>query len=85
MPRRLAQAARRIMDCRTSALGGRLHRCDARGAEVPLYNSCRDRHCPTCQTLRKQRWLEQPLADGTASPKRVLAASAQTGSPVQSP
>lgn len=60
---RLAQVARHVMDCRTAALGGRLHRCDACGAEVPLYNSCRDRHCPTCQTLRKQRWLEQRRAE----------------------
>ena len=52
-------AARHVMSCRTAALGGRLHRCDTCGAEVPVYNSCRDRHCPTCQTLRKQRWLEQ--------------------------
>jgi hypothetical protein len=63
VPRRLAQVARHIMECRTSALGGRLHRCDGCGAEVPLYNSCRDRHCPTCQTLRKQRWLEQRRAE----------------------
>ena len=63
VPRRLAQAARHILECRTAALGGRLHRCDACGAEVPLYNSCRDRHCPTCQTLRKQRWLEQRRAE----------------------
>ena len=60
---RLAQVVRHIMDCRTAALGGRLHRCDTCGAEIPLYNSCRDRHCPTCQTLRKQRWLEQRRAD----------------------
>jgi hypothetical protein len=59
----LKQVARHIMDCRTAALGGRLHSCDACGAEVPLYNSCRDRHCPTCQTLRKQRWLEQHRAE----------------------
>jgi hypothetical protein len=59
----LKQVARHIMDCRTAALGGRLHSCDACGAEVPLYNSCRDRHCPTCQTLRKQRWLEQRRAE----------------------
>ena len=55
----LRRVARHIMDCRTAALGGRLHRCAGCGAEVPLYNSCRDRHCPTCQTTRKQRWLEQ--------------------------
>lgn len=60
---RLAQVVRHMMECRTAALGGRLHRCDACGAEVPLYNSCRDRHCPTCQTLRKQRWLEQRRAE----------------------
>lgn len=63
VPHRLAQVARHIQECRTAALGGRLHRCDACGAEVPLYNSCRDRHCPTCQTLRKQRWLEQRRAE----------------------
>jgi len=60
---RPAQVARHMMECRTAALGDRLHRCDACGAEVPLYNSCRDRHCPTCQTLRKQRWLEQRRAE----------------------
>ena len=60
---RLVQVVRHIVTCRTAALGGRLHRCDTCGAEVPLYNSCRDRHCPTCQTLRKQRWLEQRRAE----------------------
>ena len=63
VPARLAQVVRHIVTCRTAALGGRLHRCDTCGAEVPLYNSCRDRHCPTCQTLRKQRWLEQRRAE----------------------
>jgi len=53
------RVARHVAECRTAALGGRLHRCGSCGAEVPLYNSCRDRHCPTCQTTRKQRWLEQ--------------------------
>jgi hypothetical protein len=54
--------ARKVMghlrDCRSAVLGGHLHRCDHCGGEVPVYNSCRDRHCPTCQTLRKQQWLE---------------------------
>ena len=60
---RQKQVVRHILTCRTAALGGHLHRCDTCGAEVPLYNSCRDRHCPTCQTLRKQRWLEQRRAE----------------------
>lgn len=57
------RVARHVSECRTAALGGRLHRCGSCGAEVPLYNSCRDRHCPTCQTARKQRWLEQRRAE----------------------
>ena len=57
-PGATARVARHIMACRTAALGGHLHRCESCGADIPVYNSCRDRHCPTCQTLRKQRWLE---------------------------
>ncbi len=63
VPTRLAQVVRHILTCRTAALGGHLHRCDICGSKVPVYNSCRDRHCPTCQTLRKQRWLEQRRAE----------------------
>ena len=60
---RLARVARQIMQCRTAALGGHLYQCDSCGSRLPMYNSCRDRHCPTCQTLRKQRWLEQRHAE----------------------
>ncbi len=49
---------RHLLDCRTAALGGHLYECEHCGQQVPLYNSCRDRHCPTCQTTRKQQWLE---------------------------
>ncbi len=47
-----------IMNCRTPALGGHLHRCSDCDGEISLYNSCRNRHCPTCQTLTKAAWLE---------------------------
>ena len=57
-----------LRDCRTAALGGRLQRCDQCGAEVPVYNSCRDRHCPTCQTLRKQQWVERRQAELLPAP-----------------
>lgn len=56
--RPVAKAVRHIMTCRTAALGGHLYHCDACGSEVPLYNSCRDKHCPTCQTMRKQQWVQ---------------------------
>ena len=44
--------------CRTAALGGHLAVCDACGHATPVYNSCRNRHCPTCQGLDQHRWLE---------------------------
>jgi predicted Zn-ribbon and HTH transcriptional regulator len=50
---------RAVERCRTAALGGHLHQCDACGFEHPAYNSCRNRHCPKCQSLAKARWLEK--------------------------
>jgi hypothetical protein len=57
------KAVRHIMECRTAKLGGHLHRCESCGTEVPLYNPCLDRHCPTCQTLAKEEWLEDRRAE----------------------
>jgi hypothetical protein len=48
---------RAIELCRTAALGGHRDTCDHCGAERLAYNSCRNRHCPKCQTLAKERWL----------------------------
>jgi hypothetical protein len=59
LPPHVVRAVRHILTCRTAALGGHLHRCDHCGREVPLYNSCQDRNCPTCQTSAKERWLAQ--------------------------
>jgi putative transposase/transposase-like zinc-binding protein len=53
------QAMRAIEDCRTAVLGGHLYRCDQCGSEKNVYNSCRNRHCPKCQSLEKERWLEK--------------------------
>ena len=44
--------------CRTAALGGHLYRCQQCSAEVPLYNSCLNRHCPTCQGPAQLRWVD---------------------------
>ncbi len=63
----LSYQQRRVMRaielCRTKTLGGHLWVCDECEAEVPLYNSCGNRHCPKCQCLDKQRWLEARLRD----------------------
>ena len=46
-----------IKICRTDKLGGHILKCNACGHEKNAYNSCRNRHCPKCQTLTKERWL----------------------------
>lgn len=53
------RAMRAIEICRTAALGGHVYECEECGASKISYNSCRNRHCPKCQSLDKERWLEQ--------------------------
>ena len=54
---------RAIEACRTEALGGHLERCEACGWRRFAYHSCRNRHCPKCQTLAKERWLAARRAE----------------------
>jgi hypothetical protein len=49
---------RAIEVCRTSILGGHTDKCDNCGHLEISYNSCRNRHCPKCQTLSKEKWIE---------------------------
>jgi hypothetical protein len=47
-----------IARCRTAALGGHLDECTRCGHRATLsYNSCRNRHCPKCQTAARERWI----------------------------
>ena len=48
-----------IGQCRTAALGGHKEVCEHGDFEQISYNSCRDRHCPKCQALAQERWLEK--------------------------
>ena len=63
----LSPAQRRVMraieQCRTSVLGGHVDQCDACGFQRVAYNSCRNRHCPKCQSLAKAQWLAARQAD----------------------
>jgi hypothetical protein len=52
-----------IEACRTAALGGHIARCDQCGQLRYTYHSCRNRHCPKCQTLAKERWLAARQAE----------------------
>ena len=54
---------RAVSICRTQDLGGHLERCDTCGFERPAYNSCRNRHCPKCQSLAKAKWLEKQTSE----------------------
>jgi hypothetical protein len=54
-------ALRDIERCRTAVLGGHLDVCTACGHERPSYNSCRNRHCPKCQSLAQARWIDKRL------------------------
>jgi hypothetical protein len=57
------RALRAIECCRTAALGGELRQCDACGERRYVYHSCRNRHCPKCQTRAKERWLAARRAE----------------------
>ena len=58
-----ATALRAIAACRTALLGGHRETCDHCGATRLRYNSCRNRHCPTCQSQASARWIEARRAD----------------------
>jgi hypothetical protein len=53
---------RAIAACRTEAMGGHITACDSCGTEHYCYHSCRNRHCPKCQTHAKEQWLARQRA-----------------------
>ena len=52
-----------ITSCRTPALGGQVEHCDHCGHEIVRYHSCRDRHCPRCQTTARLSWVNDRLRE----------------------
>jgi hypothetical protein len=48
-----------LLNCRTAYLGGHIDRCDNCGTVRIIYHSCRNRHCPKCQHMPRERWLEK--------------------------
>jgi len=53
----------KIITCRTAAQGGHIEFCDNCGHSRNAYNSCRNRHCPKCQTMAKEEWLNNRKAE----------------------
>jgi hypothetical protein len=67
---RLAPGQKKVLTaiarCRTAALGGHKLVCEHGDFEQISYNSCRDRHCPKCQALAQEKWID-------ARSRRILA------------
>jgi len=63
LPLNQLRVMRAIEICRTATLGGHVDECDSCGHLEISYNSCRNRHCPKCQFLRKEQWMEARAED----------------------
>ena len=63
LPLHQIKAVHAIEFCRTSKFGGHVQECDECGHVKILYNSCRNRHCPKCQGLVKEKWLQDRRQD----------------------
>jgi len=63
LPTAKLKVMRHIEICRTAELGGHVEQCSDCGFERISYNSCRDRHCPKCQTLNREKWLNDRKAE----------------------
>ncbi len=63
----MSTAQRRVMTaigvCRTAALGGQIEQCDQCGHRRICYRSCRNRHCPKCQSLARAEWIQHRQAE----------------------
>ena len=53
------KAYQAIVSCRTQKLGGHLQECNSCKATRQAYNSCRNRHCPKCQFVKKAQWVDK--------------------------
>lgn len=59
LPLHQIKLMRAIENCRTAALGGHASKCSQCGETRVWYNSCRNRHCPQCQSMARAQWLER--------------------------
>ena len=58
-----SKAFRAIVACRSARLGGHQSRCDGCGHTRQAYNSCRNRHCPKCQFVKRAQWVDKLAAN----------------------
>jgi hypothetical protein len=58
LPAQHYRVAHALMNCHTARLGGHVWRCEHCGAQRITYNSCRNRHCPSCQARQRAQWVD---------------------------
>src|SRR5437588_1600357 len=63
LPRQQRRTLDAITACRTAALGSHVDECGQCGHTRISYNSCRNRHCPKCQSLNRAQWLQARKAE----------------------
>ena len=63
LPGHLLRTLYALQICRTEVMGGRVEHCEHCGHEQIVYNSCRNRHCPKCGNIERERWLADREAD----------------------
>lgn len=52
-----------LMSCHTAIMGGHVYRCDNCNQDLISYNSCRNRHCPSCQASARAQWVENRITE----------------------
>ena len=63
-----SKAARNIMNCKTGAYGANISICEDCGNVHIHYNSCRNRCCPMCQAVPKEKWMDARREDVLDAP-----------------
>lgn len=63
LPGQQYKIANALLSCHTSALGGHIYRCGECGHEKISYNSCRNRHCPSCQATARAQWVDNRMKE----------------------
>lgn len=63
LPGQHYKIANALLSCHTSALGGHIYRCEECGHEKISYNSCRNRHCPSCQATARAQWVDNRMKE----------------------
>jgi hypothetical protein len=58
LPKEHYSVANALMSCHTAIMGGHVYRCDSCSHDQISYNSCRNRHCPSCQAAARAEWVE---------------------------